>query len=71
VDEALSAVLKVIGTASRTLALQRAVSMACRGDRPRLAVCLEAMTPGQLGEVVAAARLLGAAAEQALARREP
>ncbi|TMR12010.1 hypothetical protein ETD86_33905 [Nonomuraea turkmeniaca] len=45
-------------------------SMACHGDRQRLAVCLEVMTPGQLVEV-AAARLLSAEADQALARRGP
>ncbi|WP_336207190.1 hypothetical protein [Nonomuraea sp. LPB2021202275-12-8] len=68
-DQALTGVLKAIGTASRTLALQNATSMAWRGDRQRLAACLEAMTPGQLVEVAAAARLLGAEADQALARR--
>jgi hypothetical protein len=69
VDPALAGVLKAVGTASRTLALQNAMSMACHGDRQRLAACLEAMTPGQLVEVAAAARLLSAAADQALARR--
>ncbi|MEV4579998.1 hypothetical protein AB0K16_42815 [Nonomuraea jabiensis] len=70
-DQALSDVLKAIGAASRARAFQNATSMACRGDRQRLAVCLEAMTPGQLVEVVAAARLLSAEADQALARRDP
>ncbi|MGN9841901.1 hypothetical protein ACTMTI_27615 [Nonomuraea sp. H19] len=70
-DQALADVLKAIGTASRTLVLQNAAGMACRGDRQRLAVCLEAMTPGQLVEVAAAARLLSAAADQELARRDP
>ncbi|MGI5290986.1 hypothetical protein ACQEVF_47805 [Nonomuraea polychroma] len=71
VDQALADVLKAIGTASRTLALQNAAGMACHGDRQRLAVCLDAMTPGQLVEMAAAARLLSAAADQALARRDP
>ncbi|WP_305925198.1 hypothetical protein [Nonomuraea turcica] len=70
-DQALADVLKAIGTSSRTLVLQNAAGMACRGDRQRLAVCLEAMTPGQLFEVAAAARLLSAAADQELARRDP
>lgn len=69
VDQALVGVLKVIGTASRILAFQNAMSMACHADRQRLATCLEAMTPGQLVEVAAAARLLSAEAAQALARR--
>ncbi|MEV0386732.1 hypothetical protein [Nonomuraea sp. NPDC050643] len=42
------------------------MSMALDGDRQRLAVCLAAMTPDQLVEVADAARLLGAAASQAL-----
>ncbi|MEV4117123.1 hypothetical protein [Nonomuraea sp. NPDC049695] len=70
-DQALADVLRALATASRALAFQNAMSMACRGDRQRLAVCLEAMTPGQLVEVAAAARLLSAAADQALARRDP
>jgi hypothetical protein len=69
VDQALADVLKAIGTASRTLALQNAISMACHGNRQRLAACLEVMTPGQLVDVAAAARLLSAEAAQALARR--
>ncbi|MGP4101481.1 hypothetical protein [Nonomuraea sp. KM90] len=68
--QALAEVLKEIGVAARTLAFRRAVSMACRDDRQRLAACLDAMTPGQLAEVAAAARLLSTEAEQALARRE-
>jgi hypothetical protein len=36
-----------------------------------LADVLKAMTPGQLVEMAAAARLLSAAADQALARRDP
>ncbi|MEV4372579.1 hypothetical protein AB0J71_36285 [Nonomuraea sp. NPDC049637] len=71
VDQALADVLTAIGTASLALAVQRATNMACHGDRRRLAVCLDAMGPGRLAEVTAAARLLGAAAEQALARRNP
>lgn len=71
VDQALADVLKAIGIASRTLALQHVTSMACRGDRQRLATGLEAMTLGQLVEVATAARLLSAAADQALARRNP
>jgi hypothetical protein len=66
-DQALASVLKAVSTASRTLALRNAMSMACHGDRQRLAACLEAMTPGQLVEVAAAARSLSAAADQALA----
>ncbi|MFB4267945.1 hypothetical protein [Nonomuraea sp. GTA35] len=66
-DQALAGVLKAVSTASRTLALQNAMSMACHGDRQRLAACLEAMTPGQLVEVAAAARSLSAAADRALA----
>lgn len=69
-DQALADVLKAIGTASRALAFQNATSMACRGDRQRLAICLESMTPGQLDEVAAAARLLSAEADHALARRD-
>ncbi|MFI7617593.1 hypothetical protein ACIBP6_40860 [Nonomuraea terrae] len=69
-DQALADVLEAIGTASRALAVQSAASMACHGDRRRLAACLDAMTPGQLTEVTVAARLLSAEAEQALARRE-
>ncbi|NUS09088.1 MAG: hypothetical protein HOV97_41775 [Nonomuraea sp.] len=69
VDQALTDVLTAIGTASRALAVQHATNMACRGDRQRLAICLEAMAPGRLAEVAAAARLLSAAAEQVLARR--
>ncbi|MEV0629649.1 hypothetical protein [Nonomuraea wenchangensis] len=65
-EQALARVLKEVSTASRTLALKNAMSMACKGDRQRLAACLEAMTPGQLVEVAAAARLLSAAADQAL-----
>ncbi|MFI6604751.1 hypothetical protein ACIBHX_51740 [Nonomuraea sp. NPDC050536] len=71
VDQALTDVLMAIGTASRALAFQHATRMACRGDRQRLAACLEALTPGRLAEVAAAARLLSAAAEQALAGRNP
>lgn len=71
VDQALTDVLMAIGTASRALAFQHAMRMACRGDRQRLAACLETMTPGRLAEVAAAARLLSAATEQALARRNP
>jgi hypothetical protein len=66
VDEALAGVLTVIGAASHALAVQNAMSMACSGDLRQLAVCLEAMTPGQLAEVSAAARSLGAAADRAL-----
>ncbi len=66
-DEALADVLKAVSTASRALALRDAMSMACHGDRQRLAACLEAMAPGQLAEVAAAARLVSAAADQALA----
>jgi hypothetical protein len=69
VDQALADVLKAVGAASRTLAFQIAVSTACRGDRQRLAVSLDAMTSDQLAEVAAGARLLSAEAEQALARR--
>ncbi|MDR8410218.1 hypothetical protein MTP10_15910 [Nonomuraea sp. 3-1Str] len=68
VDQALGDVLKVIGTASRTLTLRNAMIMACCGDRPQLAACLEAMPPGQLIEVAAAARLLSTTADQALTR---
>ncbi|MFB4273504.1 hypothetical protein [Nonomuraea sp. GTA35] len=57
--------------ASRALAVRHAMSLACRGDRQGLAVCLEEMTPGRLAEMASAARLLSAAAEQALARRKP
>jgi hypothetical protein len=71
VDQALAGVLTAIGTASRTLALQHATSLACRGDGQGLAVCLEEMTPGRLAEVASAARLLSSAAEQALARSKP
>ncbi|MEV0819936.1 hypothetical protein [Nonomuraea rubra] len=67
VDQALASVLKAVSTASRTFALKNAMSMACNGDRQRLAACLEAMPPGQLVEVAAAARLLSAAADQTLA----
>jgi hypothetical protein len=70
VDQALADVLTVIGAASRTFALQNATSLACRGDRQRLVVCLDAMTPGELAELAAAARLLSSEAAQALARRE-
>ncbi|MEV0148970.1 MULTISPECIES: hypothetical protein [unclassified Nonomuraea] len=69
VDQALALVLREIGAASFTLALHDALSMARRGDLRRLATCLEAMTPGRLAEVAAAARLLSAEAEQALVRR--
>ncbi|MFC5835534.1 hypothetical protein [Nonomuraea insulae] len=69
-DQALAGVLAVIGAASRTFTLQNAASMACRGDRQRLVVCLDAMTPGELAELAAAARLLSSEAGQALARRE-
>jgi hypothetical protein len=70
-DQALADVLKAIGAALRARAFQNATSMACRGDRQRLAVCLEAMTPAQLVEVAAAARMLSADADQALARSDP
>ncbi|MGN9842689.1 hypothetical protein ACTMTI_31640 [Nonomuraea sp. H19] len=69
VDQALTGVLGAIGAATRTLALRKALHLAYHGDRQQLTVCLEAMTPGQLAEVAAAARLLSAEADQALARR--
>lgn len=69
VDEALAGVLKVISAASRNLAAQNAMSSAYQGDLRQLAVCLEAMTSGQLVEVSAAAQLLSSAADQALARK--
>jgi hypothetical protein len=69
IDQALADVLKAIGAASRALSLHKAMRMACDGDRQQVAVCLGAMTPGQLVEVAAAARLLSAEADQALARR--
>ncbi|MEV4179139.1 hypothetical protein [Nonomuraea sp. NPDC049709] len=68
--QALAEVLKEVGIASRTTAFRHAAGMACRDDRQRLAACLDAMTPGQLAEVAAAARLLSTEAEQALARRD-
>jgi hypothetical protein len=71
VNQALADVLMAIDTASRTLALQRVAGLACGGDRQRLAACLGTMTPDQLTEVAAAARLLSAEAEQALARQGP
>ncbi|WP_327092524.1 hypothetical protein OIE66_18350 [Nonomuraea sp. NBC_01738] len=67
-DQALAVVLKVIGTASRTRALHNAMSVAAHGDRRQLAAHLEAMTPGQLVEMAAAARLLSTEADQALTR---
>ncbi|MFC4114470.1 hypothetical protein [Nonomuraea zeae] len=69
VDHALADVMKAIGAAARTLALQSAASMAGHGDLGRLAACLDAMPPDRLAEVAAAARLLSTEAEQALARR--
>ncbi|MEU7897417.1 hypothetical protein AB0B45_31715 [Nonomuraea sp. NPDC049152] len=69
VDEALVSVLKVISAASRDLAVQNAMSRAYQGDLRQLAVCLEAMTSGQLVEVSAAAQLLSSAADQALVRK--
>ncbi|TDD22605.1 hypothetical protein [Nonomuraea diastatica] len=74
-DQALADVLAAVSTASRTRALQNVVNMASQnvvnmasyGDRQQLSARLETMTLGQLVEVAAAARLLSAAADQALA----
>ncbi|MDF5757387.1 hypothetical protein [Spongiactinospora sp. TRM90649] len=70
-DPALAGVLKAVGTASRTRTLRHAMSVACHGDRPRLAACLEAMPPAQLVEMGAAARLLSTEADQALTNKAP
>ncbi|MEU8398354.1 hypothetical protein AB0C28_24445 [Nonomuraea sp. NPDC048892] len=70
-DQALPSVLKAIGPAARTLALHNAISTTCHGDRQRLAAYLEAMTPDQLVEVVAAARLLCTEADHALTSKAP
>ncbi|MEV4571309.1 hypothetical protein AB0K12_46820 [Nonomuraea sp. NPDC049419] len=69
VDQALAGVLEAVSAASLALALRKAMSMACQGDRQGLAACLEALTPDQLLEVAAAARLLSAAAGQALSEK--
>ncbi|MEV5502473.1 hypothetical protein AB0M50_44450 [Nonomuraea fuscirosea] len=69
VDQALTSVLEAIGVASRSLALQNAISMARDADRQRLAVYLEAMTPDQLAGMADAAHLLSVEAGRALARR--
>ncbi|MFI9561107.1 hypothetical protein [Nonomuraea endophytica] len=69
VDRALPRVLEEISKAVSTLALSNAMSGAYHGDRQRLAAGLEAMRSDQLVEVSAAARLLGAEADQVLERR--
>lgn len=71
VDQALADVLKAVGAASCALALQDAMSMAWHGDLRRLAARLEAMTPGRLAEVAAAARMLAVEADRALVKRGP